>query len=325
MMSAEFPPPECQVNYAATVRAITPFGVNLFSLTTGPFCGRCPNCGKDLRQKSRIRANRIGIIELTAHSIWLGGTHDYHHGREVCRSSATRRTQSPSSTHHRSSVPEARILRSSRFRSGSVRDVAARPDRRPNGRGGGSGLRLLTVRLLRSQGSLSAWRIASSDSSSVWATTPAQAKRTDPDPSPRMPQVRSGFGCRDIDSIDSRRIRRQCSSAQRRAGTSWPAKKGAAFLTVECPAELWTERYESLRQRVLILAEAGWEHALVVAQGLAAWMLAWPQASDARSISPLSSTSTTPHLNPALTAPQQSQLAQILAGMILQIRPEVPS
>jgi hypothetical protein len=85
------------------------------------------------------------------------------------------------------------------------------------------------------------------------------------------------------------------------------------------------ERYESLRQRVLTSAEAGWERALVVAQGLAAWMLAWPQARDARSIPPASSTSTTPHLDPTLTAPQQAQLAQILAGMILQIRPEVPS
>jgi hypothetical protein len=85
------------------------------------------------------------------------------------------------------------------------------------------------------------------------------------------------------------------------------------------------ERYESLRQRVLTSAEAGWERALVVAQGLAAWMLAWPQTHDARSIPPASSTSTTPPLDPALTAPQQAQLAQILAGMILQIRPEVPS
>jgi hypothetical protein len=76
---------------------------------------------------------------------------------------------------------------------------------------------------------------------------------------------------------------------------------------------------------VLTSAEAGWEHALVVRQGLGAWMLAWPQTHDTRSIPLPSSTSTTPHLDPALTAIQQSQLAQILAGMILQIRPEAAS
>jgi hypothetical protein len=73
-------------------------------------------------------------------------------------------------------------------------------------------------------------------------------------------------------------------------------------------------------------SEAGWEQTLLMRQGLPAWMDAWPHMHASRS-APTSTTLSTTPLDPdlALTALQQSQLAQILAGMILHSRPEVPS
>jgi hypothetical protein len=73
-------------------------------------------------------------------------------------------------------------------------------------------------------------------------------------------------------------------------------------------------------------SEAGWEQLLVMRQGLPAWLDAWPQVHVSRS-APTSTTISTTPLDPdlALTAPQQLQLAQILAGLILHSRPEVPS
>jgi hypothetical protein len=67
---------------------------------------------------------------------------------------------------------------------------------------------------------------------------------------------------------------------------------------------------------------AGWEQALVIRQGLGAWMNAWPQLHSTRP--PTSTPTTTRSDNDlALTAPQQAQLAQILASIILHSRPEV--
>lgn len=69
---------------------------------------------------------------------------------------------------------------------------------------------------------------------------------------------------------------------------------------------------------------AGWEQTLVIRQGLRAWMTAWPQV---HSTQPPISTPTTTRSDAdlALTVPQQAQLAQILASIILHSRPEVPS
>jgi hypothetical protein len=94
--------------------------------------------------------------------------------------------------------------------------------------------------------------------------------------------------------------------------------------------ELWAARYEDLRKRALTFSEAdseaGWEQVLVIRQGLRAWMDVWPQAHATRSApaSPILSTiSSDPDL--ALSPLQQSQLAQILASMILHSRSEVLS
>ncbi len=325
-MTPCIPTTDCQGNYAASVRAIMPFGSNSDRRSTTPLCNRDAYGDSDLRQKTRVGAVRPGIIELAAHWTGPGETHDRHHGCEVYRTSATRRAQSPSRACVRFRVSALRVLRPARSRSGSIRDAAAGPARRPFGNRGVRGVRLLAVRVLRSTGGISARGIAGLDPTPARTSTPAQTDRTDSGVSPRTAPPRSDDGRGNARTTGSRRVWCECSSSQHRTDAGSPAKKGATLPISECSCELWTARYENLRKRALTLAatsEAGWEQALVIRQGLPAWMNAWPHAHGTRPPASPPATRTDPDL--ALTAPQQSQLAQILASMILHSRPEVPS
>lgn len=330
-MSIRFSPAECQGNYAATVRVIMPFGSNSDRAATTLLCDRDARNDSYLRQKTGMGTVRPGIIELTAHWTKPGGSHDYHHGCEVCHTPAARRSQSPSRSCDRFLVSPIRVLRHARSRPGQVRDAAAGSTRRTHGHGGGRGLRMFAVRVLRSQGGLSAWRIAGSGPSPARSSTPAQVEWTGPGLPSRTARSRSVAWRRSVGTTRPRCVWSECPSPQHRTGAGSPAKKGAALLPAVADShELWAARYEDLRKRALTFgeadSEAGWEQVLVIRQGLRAWMDAWPQAHATRPapVSPILST-TSSELDPALTPRQQSQLAQILASMILHSRPEVPS
>jgi hypothetical protein len=326
-MGIRFSPADCQGNYAAAVRGITPFGFNPGRAVTTRFCHGGGSYDSHLRQKTRREAIRAGIIELAVHRDGPGGTHDRHHRCEVCCPAATWRPQSPSRACGRFRVSSLRVLRPARSRSGQVRDAAAGPPRRALGHGGIRGFRLFAVRVLRSQGGISARGIAGPDPSPVRTSTPAQADRTDSGVSPRTASPRSDDGRGDTRTTGSRRVWRKCSSSQHRTGAGSSAKKGATLPIAECSRELWTARYEDLRKRALTHdaadSDAGWEQALVIRQGLPAWMNAWPQLHSPRPPTSAPTNRTDPDL--ALAAPQQSQLAHILASIILHSRPEVPS
>lgn len=322
------PTADCQGNYAATVRTIMPFGVKIDLATSTMFCDRNTRCDRYLHQKTRLGTARSGIIQLTAHWTRPGGTHDCHHGCEVCCPSTAWHAQSPSRACYRFSVSEPRVLRPTRCRSGQVRDAATGSTRRALGHGGVRSLRLFAVRVLRGQGRVSAWGTAGSDPSPARTSTPAQVERTDSGIPPRTPRLRSG-DVREVSGTNGpRQVWSESPSSQHRTGAGSPAKKGATILIAECSCELWTARYEDLRKRALALgeanSEAGWEQALVIRQSLRAWINAWPQLHSTRP--PTSTpTATRSDTDLALTAPQQSQLAQILASIILHSRPEVPS
>lgn len=83
----------------------------------------------------------------------------------------------------------------------------------------------------------------------------------------------------------------------------------------------WNNRYEQLRSLVLGGAdsmERGWGAALVMRQGLAAWMRAWPQRTETPPIrQPLAGASV-----PAVPI-DASPLVAALAGMIFNARQEV--
>jgi hypothetical protein len=330
-MSIRFFPVDCQGNYAATVRVIMPFGSNAGRAASTLVWDR--NGGDDsyLRQKTGMETVRPGIIELTAHWTKPGGSHDYHHGCEVCRTPAARRSQSPSRSCDRFLVSPIRVLRHARSRPGQVRDAAACSTRRTHGHGGVRGLRMFAVRVLRSQGGLSARRIASSDPSPARSSTPAQVEWTGPGLPSRTAWSRPVADRGYVSTTRPRSVWSECPSPQHRTGAGSPAKKGAALLPAVADAhELWAARYEDLRKRALTFSEAdseaGWEQVLVIRQGLRAWMDVWPQAHATRP-APASPTPSTISSDPdlALSPLQQSQLAQILASMILHSRSEVLS
>jgi hypothetical protein len=320
------PTADCQGNYAATVRAILPFGVKVDLATSTTFCDRSTGWDRYLQKKKRLGAARSDIMQLTDHWTRLGETHDRHHGCEVCCPPTARYAQSPSRACDRFPVSGPRVLRPPRCRSGQVRDAATGSARRALGDGGVRRLRLFVVRVLRSQERLSAWRITGPDPSPARTSTPAQVERTNsgisaPMPWPRSGDVRGGAG-----STGPRQVWNKSPCSQHRTGAGSPAKKGATLPIAECTCELWTARYEDLGKRVLTFSEAnsaaGWEQTLVIRQGLRAWMTAWPQVHSTRPPISTPTTRTDPDL--ALTAPQQAQLAQILASMILHSRTEVP-
>jgi hypothetical protein len=330
-MSIGLLPVKCQGNYAATVRVIMPFVANQEPVRMIPFGFVTTNEINDLRQKAGQKATRPGIIELTAHRTKPGGSHDRHHGCEECHTPTAGCAQSQCRTCERFLVSPPRVLRPSRSRPGQARDAAAGSARKTHGHGGVRSLRMFAVRVLRSQGGLSAWRIAGSDPSPARSSTPAQVECSHPGvpegtARPGSGADRGGFG-----ATGSRSVWSECPSSQHRTGAGPPAKKGAALLPAVADShELWAARYEDLRKRALTFgeadSEAGWEQVLVIRQGLRAWMDVWPQAHATRSapaFPTLSMTSSDPDL--ALTPTQQSQLAQILASMILHSRPEVPS
>ena len=322
------PTADCQGNYAATVRTILPFGVNPDSAMSTTFCDRDTGTASYLRQKTRLGTARSGIMQLTAHWTRPGGTHDCHHGCEVCCPSTARHAQSPSRACNRFSVSGPRLLRPTRCRSGQVRDAATRSTRRALGDGGVRGLRLFAVRVLRRQERLSARGITGPDPSPARTATPAQVERTNSGVPARMPWPRSDAVRGSAGTTGPRQVWNKSPCSQHRTGGGSPAKKGATIPIAECACELWTARYEDLRKRVLTFGEAnsaaGWEQTLVIRQGLRAWMTAWPQV---HSTQPPISTPTTTRSDAdlALTVPQQAQLAQILASIILHSRPEVPS
>lgn len=89
--------------------------------------------------------------------------------------------------------------------------------------------------------------------------------------------------------------------------------------------EEWTARYEAVRQRALLvrhLEQSGWELALLVRRGVAAWMRAWPsvgqpQSSCRPSLPPSDSCSTTEVVLPASL---YEQITSLLVSMILPQR-----
>ena len=90
-------------------------------------------------------------------------------------------------------------------------------------------------------------------------------------------------------------------------------------------AEEWTTRYEAVRQRALLVQDpdlTGWELALLVRRGVAAWMRAWPNADQPeQSHHPADPPSDPcPTTNVVLPASLCEQLTSLLVNMILPQR-----
>ena len=90
-------------------------------------------------------------------------------------------------------------------------------------------------------------------------------------------------------------------------------------------AKDWTTRYEAVRQRALLQQhpdQSGWELALLVRRGVAAWMRAWPNADQPQSSRHTADQPSAPCLttNVVLPASLGEQLTSLLVNMILPQR-----
>ena len=89
--------------------------------------------------------------------------------------------------------------------------------------------------------------------------------------------------------------------------------------------EEWTTRYEAVRQRALLVRqpeEHGWELALLVRRGVAAWMRAWPNTDQPKSSCHLPSAlgDSYPGAEVVLPAFLCDQMTSLLVSMILPQR-----
>jgi hypothetical protein len=89
--------------------------------------------------------------------------------------------------------------------------------------------------------------------------------------------------------------------------------------------EEWTARYEAVRQRALSTQhpdQSGWELALLVRRGVAAWLRAWPSADQPQSScrASLPPSDTRPTTDVKLSASLSEQITSLLVNMILPQR-----
>lgn len=89
--------------------------------------------------------------------------------------------------------------------------------------------------------------------------------------------------------------------------------------------EEWTARYEAVRQRALLVRhpdQSGWELALLMRRGVAAWMRAWPSADQSQSCCrpSLLPSDACPATDVVLPASLCEQITSLLVNMILPQR-----
>jgi hypothetical protein len=87
----------------------------------------------------------------------------------------------------------------------------------------------------------------------------------------------------------------------------------------------WTTRYEAVRQRAIVVQhpeQSGWELALLVRRGVAAWMLAWPTTDETQPSHHASDgpSGCCPATDVALPASLCEQITAVLVSMILPQR-----
>jgi hypothetical protein len=272
----------CQGNPAAAVKGILPGPVRPPALSGSGPARALPASDNDLRPIVRGRHDGDGIMSLTSFIVLHGGPQEQTHERHERSPAPAGCPLYPCPRRNRSPLPQARVLRPARPGASQVRDAPPGSRRGPPDHGSRSRVRLFPADVLAGAGGLPTLRLAGLDPAASGATPCSQALRRSPglraatpgqEPGARSPgPVRVGRG-----SVGGGR-----PSAQPRTRSGTLAKKGA--LTLAAPAddseEPWVARYEDLRRQVLEEesppTRRGWGRALVICQGLAAWMKAWP-------------------------------------------------
>jgi hypothetical protein len=307
----------CKENYALCVNNIMP-------LTPDPPIG-IRGGSTPLPLYLGFSSHATAHLSLTEGSMWsiimLTVTRSYAQETaarsQVPGPSATRLLESASPTGHRRTVSDTRVFRSSRSRSGQVRNAAPGPNRGTAGEPIGRRLRVLPAFLLPGAGEFPTARPAGIAAPEAGAQTSSQALRRGariypPSPSGRSLLTPGGFGFTHPGPLWHRG-----SSTQHRARFGAQSKKTAVneVLPQSAAGEDWAACYEQLRTDVLSQA-AGSGFGLIVflRQGMTAWMRACACA-----VAPAPASKSAQLLNPVNSLPGdvRSQAAVILAGILL--------
>lgn len=211
-----------------------------------------------------------------------------------------------------------RILRSSGFGAGTVRNAATGPHRWHFRHRGSAAIWLFTRCLLSRAGCVQSLRPSRTFSTAERAKAGPQAHRQDRSAHGAGQEQRSGptgiGSCHD----GPRSIRTVDSSAKYRESLGQGSKKGASGATVILcgdPDGIWERRYEILRHAAIATSDRPWGLAVMVLQGLAAWMRACPQADQTNGHT---DTSLSPGHSSSTTSPHSSnEVASVMTDMLL--------
>jgi hypothetical protein len=247
--------------------------------------------------------------------------------RSQTRGSATTRdSESASPRRDRRAVCQRQLFRSQRSRPGQVRDAAPGAERGSLGDWRRDGFRLLPALVLSSAGCLRGGWARWTGSSQTRPQAGAQAHRRGPglhcrDASERACCADTGTG-----AADPRTFRDKGSSTKHRtqpAASSKKTPRNESSGQPIAPPDL-TEQYEQLRREATGRSEhevQGLGLALFLRRGMTAWMQAWSQCTGCAA----PNTHPRPATPAAVPRDLRTQIATLLAGIILGLQQEATS
>jgi hypothetical protein len=206
---------------------------------------------------------------------------DDHESSRSQATSLTRARCAPLATpcSQRSTVSWQRFLRSSRSRTGQIRDASLRADRRSFCQRGRQAIWILSYGVLSGTGRLSSCRTPWLDPQQTWSQAAPQTDRSGHECHRRAAVSRPNMFGGEPGRACTTTTRSDHSSPEHRTSPEQGRKKGATVVvplgTDDKATDQWTSRYEALRTIARHGIRESWSIALVARQGVLAWMRAW--------------------------------------------------
>ena len=311
----------CKENNAAVVKGMMPGwlgNVRLQRLASGQKYSILMRPGS---QKQLDTILDKSIIIFTLRSGRIRAT-DGRPGPLTSDASTTGNAEPAPESRTRRVVPPGRFLRCSRFGPGQVRDAAPGTDRRRVCDRCGRELWLFPAIFLSGTIGLRAKRSCRSGAPQTRPQAGAQTYRRDPHIHWRGASERTIHSIAGSGETDPGTLRHQGSSTKYRAQSAAPSKK--TLNEAGDPAATRHDlaaRYEQLRRDAmgrLTSGDQGLGLALFLRRGMTAWMQAWSEC--AGNVEPARRSQ--PVVHETIPVDMRSQIATLLAGMILSLQQE---
>lgn len=277
----------CKEDFAVNEKGIMPGGYWEIAVRRAYYSV----CGSIGCQKKALDKTWFVDIIIFTHFGRRYASQECQLGQARC-ASATAMLESTPGTGRRSPVSTERLLRCPRLGSGQVRDAASRPDRAKAGQASSRCVRVFSPQLLPGRVGFSEPGAGRVDSRKARAAESAQADDRSARVCATDPSQTALLGHDPTGDRDSRTLRHSRSSPQHRARSGAPGKKTTLNQEpVRDDGAALVAAYEELRRQALEeIRSEGWGLALLLEQGMAAWMKACSAAvvvSSGRCIPPV--------------------------------------